>query len=67
MRRVDEVGGVRATRLHAPAPKTQLSLCKLFGVELCTLFSVSPRQEPRDGGGMDFEEPRRIGGRLAAL
>ena len=32
-----------------------LSLCKLNGVKLCTLFGVSPRQQSRDGGRVDFE------------
>jgi hydrophobic/amphiphilic exporter-1 (mainly G- bacteria), HAE1 family len=32
-----------------------VSLCKLCGVVLCTLFGVSPRQQSRDGGRVDFE------------
>jgi hypothetical protein len=32
-----------------------VSLCKLSGAVLCTLFDVSPRQKPRDSGWMDFE------------
>ena len=32
-----------------------VSLCNLFGVVFCTLFGVSPRQQSRDGGRVDFE------------
>jgi hypothetical protein len=39
---------------HKAEPSV-LSLCKLSGVKLCTLFGVSPRQQPRDSGRMDFE------------
>ena len=33
---------------------THVSLCKLSGVELCTLFGVSPRQQPRAGAPIAF-------------
>ena len=34
---------------------SNLSLSGLFGVKLCTLIWRSPRQQPRDGGRVDFE------------
>jgi hypothetical protein len=39
---------------HKAEPSV-LSLCKLSGVKLCALFGVSPRQQPRDSGRVDFE------------
>ena len=38
-----------------PALFAIVSFCKLNGVKLCTLFGVSPRQQSRDGSGVDFE------------
>jgi hypothetical protein len=40
---------------------------KLGGAKLCTLFGVSPRQQPRDGGGIDFESAGSVGRRLATF
>jgi hypothetical protein len=58
---VEQAASARLKR-YRPGKNVKLSLCKLFGVKLCTLFGVGPCQQARDGGGMDFEEPRRIGG-----
>src|SRR6202167_5093714 len=38
---------------HRPT-LSKVSLCKLSGVKLCTLFGVSPRQQSRDGGRVDL-------------